>query len=156
MSKIGEFFGNTFQKVKKFYYRLKVQQIATAAVIVTQALKRMIDSNLFQMIGDFVPLPWLSFSTKVLSWIMKANEKVPAIANQILLADQVFQTMDSDDPVKLLVMHLQAKKEETNSLGDYYRAFVLDLALAMDDGILTKEEWQQTLESHYQKLFNHE
>ncbi|MDX5478420.1 MAG: hypothetical protein LPJ98_08170, partial [Cyclobacteriaceae bacterium] len=68
-----------FDFFRRLYERAKLKNIAIAAVLISQALKRVVQSEIGLLVLEMAPLPWVNFIGKVIGWIGKANEVVPVV-----------------------------------------------------------------------------
>ena len=144
---------NMFDFIKKFYERIKLKQIAVVAVIVTQALKRFVQSKHALLILDLVPLPWASLAGKILGYLVKANELVPEIVKTIIVVKGFVDEKIEDEKVatQILADHLSHMTElEVNEFWRDYALLVMN-ALS-NDGIIDDEERKQINDEVYRKL----
>lgn len=144
---------NMFDFIKRFYERIKLKQIAVVAVIVTQALKRFVQSKYGLLLLDLIPLPWASFVGKLLIYLTKANEIVPELIETIIVAKGFVSKKINDEKASLQILtdHLSHMSEfEVNQFWRDYALLVLN-ALA-GDGIIDDEERKQINDETYRKL----
>jgi hypothetical protein len=147
MKKITDFF-------KKIYQKIKLEQIAIVAVIVTQSLKRLVTSEFALIVLELAPLPWVSFITKILRYISKANEVLPVIIKNIVLAKGLLDnyTIDNQQLTDVLVKHLRGYSKE--ELNEFFQYFALQVSIALDnDGLIDDVERKDINDKVYQKLF---
>lgn len=139
-----------YQKARALYLRFRLGNVVTVAVLVTQALKRFVDSDLGKLLMDLVPVPWLSFSTRVLSLIMEANAHVPAVARKILVSHFLLTAGEEQDAVQLLTIQLRMKTKEERVT--FWQEFCDALITAMADEVITPEELAEIRQEFYEKL----
>lgn len=143
-------FSRAFQKARALYLRFRIGNVVTVAVLITQALKRFVDSDLGKFLMDLVPVPWMNLSVRILSLISTANTHVPAIARKILISHFLLTSGEEQDAVQLLTIHLRMKTKEERAL--YWQEFCDALILAMSDEVITPEELADIRQEFYTKL----
>jgi len=148
MSKVVNYF-------KRIYEKLRLEKVAIASVIVTQALKRLVQSEFTLLVLELAPLPWVNFLSKIIGYINKANEVVPLIVKQIVVTKGILDTADVDDKLALnvLVDHLRYYNKE--ELGEFLQYFSLMIMNADDngDGVVSDEERAKIIQDTYTRLF---
>ncbi len=144
------------QSIKSFFNKVRFESIAVTAVLVSQALKRMVQSDFVLLVAEMAPLPWVNLLSKIFQYIKKANEVVPLVAKNIIVTKGILDKIDDADDKKLalriLADHLKFyKKDQLNEFLKYFSMEVMD-ALAGDNKI-TAEEKDKLVENVYTKLF---
>lgn len=143
-------FSKAYQKARALYLRFRLGNVVTVAVLVTQALKRFVDSDLGKLLMDLVPVPWLSFSTRILSLMMEANTYVPAIARKLLASHFLLTSGEEQNALQLLTIQLRLKTKEERAI--FWQEFCDALIEAMADEVITPEELAEIRQEFYQKL----
>lgn len=140
---------------KKVYERLKLKNIAIASVLITQALKRVVQSEIGLLILDLAPIPWVNLIGKIFGWIGKANSVIPIVVREISIAKGLIgeiKQIDYKSEMDGLVQHLRVYSKE--ELNDFLAFFSLQIMNASaGDGIIDHEEKKQILEDSYKFLF---
>ena len=143
-----------FSWVKKVFEKIKLERIAIVSVIVTQSLKRLIQSEFALLVLEMAPIPWVNFISKVMGYITKANEIVPVIVKQIVVTKGILDEAIIEEKLAMdiLIDHLKYYNKE--DLDEFLAFFSLQVMNALaGDGIIDEEEKSQIIESAYQKLF---
>lgn len=143
-------FAKTYQKARALYLRFRLGNVVTVAVLVTQALKRFVDSDLGKFLTDLVPVPWLSLSVRLLALLTKAHTYVPEVSRKILVSHFLLTTGQEEDALQLLTMHLRLKTKEERVI--FWQEFCDALILAMADEVITPEELADIRQEFYHKL----
>lgn len=144
------FFSKAFQKVRAIYLRLKFEKIITVAILITQALKRFVESDLGTFLIDLTPIPWVKYTTKIIALITKASEVAPQISQKMLIGHAFVSDADEQDALQLLTIHLRLKTKEERAT--FWKEFCDALIEAMADHTITSEERAELREEFYHKL----
>lgn len=142
---------NIFQKARALYLRIRFGKVVTVAVMITQALKRFVESELGKFLMDLVPIPWLDLSSSIFGLLVKANTYVPKVAREILIAHEFLDGATEQDALQLLTIHLRSKTKEERA--DFWKEFYDKLTFYMSDGKISDEERAELREEYYHKLF---
>lgn len=140
-----------FQKARALYLRVRFGKVVTVAVMITQALKRFVESELGKFLLDLVPIPWLDLSASIFGILMKANDVVPKVAREILLSHAYIDGATEQDALQVLTIHLRSKTKEERA--DFWKEFYDRLTYYLSDGKITDQERAELREEYYQKLF---
>lgn len=144
-----------FDWVRKAYEKFKLKNVAIAAVLISQALKRVVQSELGLLILDMAPIPWVSFIGKALGWISKANAAVPFVVKAIVVSKGILDESSSQDDkmaLSVLIDHLKYyNKEELNEFIAFFSLQIINATA--DDGILDDQEKSEVMEEVYKFLF---
>lgn len=140
---------------KRLFEKLRLEKIAIAAVLVAQALKRLVQSEITQLVIDLAPLPWVNFLSKVLGHLTKANEVLPQIVRGIVISKGMLDEETSKDhKIALLVLIDHLKNYSREELNEFIAFFALQIMNAQaGDGVISNEERAKIIEDSYQFLF---
>lgn len=141
--------------LKKKYELLKIKNIAIVAVMITQALKRIVQSELGLIVLDMVPLPWVSLIGKLLGLAKKVNEVLPQVVKAIVISKGILDQSSAGEyktDMTALTDHLRLYSEK--DLNDFLKFMSMEILKArFDDGIIDDNEKSEIIENTYQFLF---
>ena len=144
--------------LKKIFERIKLKNIAIAAVLVTQTIKRIAQSEIGLIILDMAPLPWVNFIGKVLGWIAKTNEILPEVVRGIVLKEGILSEWESTDhkvTMQALINHLSNfSKDDLDKFLAFMALQIMDARAG--DGVVDDEEKKQIMEESYKYLFKNQ
>lgn len=147
MKKITDFF-------KRIYQKIKLEKIAIVSVIVTQALKRVINSEITLFLVEILPLPWANSIIKLFGYFKKLNVIAPKVIKTIVLTKGLIDTAEVNEKLAydLLVDHVKYYTKEQQN--EFYQLFALEISKAlMNDNKIDDEEIKAINEKLYKKLF---
>lgn len=147
MKKITDFF-------KRIYQKIKLEKIAIVSVIVTQALKRVINSEITLFLVEILPLPWANSIIKLFGYFKKLNVIAPKVIKTIVLTKGLIDTAEVNEKLAydLLVDHVKYYTKEQQN--EFYQLFALEISKAlMNDNKIDDEEIKAINEKLYEKLF---
>lgn len=144
-------FRKAYQKARALYLRIRFGKVVIVAVMITQALKRFVESELGKFLLDMLPIPWLDLSSSIFGLLIKANTFVPKVAQEILLSHAFLDGANEQDALQLLTIHLRSKTKEERA--DFWKEFYDKLTFYMSDGKISNEERDELRDEYYHKLF---
>jgi hypothetical protein len=144
--------------LKKIFERIKLKNIAIAAVLVTQTIKRIAQSEIGLLVLDMAPIPWVNFIGKVLGWIAKTNEILPEIVRGIVLKEGILSEWEATDHkyvMQSLIDHLSNFSKD--DLDNFLAFMALQIMNARaGDGVVDEWEKKEIMEESYKYLFKNQ
>lgn len=142
-----------FTPLKRIYEKIKLKQVAVAAVIVTQALKRFVQSKHSLLILDLIPLPWASLVGKITRYLVLANELVPEITKQILVTKGFVQERIEDERTANQILSDRLAHLNEFEVKEFWRDYALLVMNALsNDGVIDDTERKLINDEVYNKL----
>lgn len=144
-----------FDWFRRTYERLKLKNIAIAAVLITQAIKRFANSEIGQLVIDMSLLKWPNFIGKVLGILYKTNEVLPMVVKSIVVSKGILdEAAASDDKIAIAVLVDHLRYYSKKDLSEFSAFMALQILNARaGDGIIDEEEKKEIIEATYQFLF---
>lgn len=144
-----------FSWFRKQYELLQLKNIAIVAVMITQAIKRIVQSDLGQIVLDLIPLPWANILGKILGIAGKVNEILPKVVRGIVVTKGILdESLAEDDKLamKVLTDHLSFYTDE--DLNKFLKFMSMEILKArLNDGIVDDNEISEIIEKTYRFLF---
>jgi len=139
---------------KKTIAKIKVEQVAIAAVMITQAIKRLATSEIGLLILDLAPLPWTNFIGKVLGWLIKIDKSLPGVIRKVVVEKDMLDEENAQEyKVALTVLIDHLRDFEKEDLNEFVAFIALEIIEANTDGKVTREEKKEIMEKSYKFLF---
>ena len=140
---------------KKQYELLQLKNVAIVAVMITQAIKRIVQSEVGLIILDLVPLPWANIAGKILGISKKVTEVLPHVVGGIVASKGLLDITESKDyklALKTLTDHLSNYSDK--DLNEFLKFMSMQILNARsNDGLIDDNEKSEMIESAYQFLF---
>ena len=141
--------------IRKQYELLQLKNVAIVAVMITQSIKRIVQSELGLIILDLIPLPWANIVGKILGIAKKVNEVLPQVVRGIVISKGILdESTASDDKLamKVLVDHLHLYSEK--DLNEFLKFMSMEIVRARsNDGLVDEQEKSEIIENTYRFLF---
>lgn len=140
---------------KKQYELLQLKNIALVAVMITQAIKRIVQSEVGLIILDLVPLPWANLAGKILGISKKVNEVLPHVVSAIVVSKGLISEAESGDyktALRTLTNHLVTYSDQ--DLNEFLKFMSMEILKARsNDGLVDDKEKSEIIENAYKFLF---
>jgi len=140
---------------RKQYELLQLKNVAIVAVMITQSIKRVVQSDVGMIVLDLVPLPWANILGKILGIASKVNDVLPHVVRGIVISKGIIDHSSAWDykiEMKALIDHLGMYSAE--ELNEFLKFMSMEILKAKsNDGIVDDNEKSEIIEKTYKFLF---